>query len=1306
MLDRIRVLHVDDDPAFADLAATYLEREDDRIRVETATDADDGLDRLADEFDCVVSDYDMPGTNGIEFLETVRETHPDLPFILYTGKGSEEVASEAISAGVTDYLQKRSGTEQYALLANRLTNAVEQAQARRQADEHHRVSTVVREINRALVEATSRDEIGDRVCRILTDADPYVFAWIGTVDESSARVEPQATAGVEDGYLDAVTVTTDDSTTGRGPGGTALRENRITVSQNIQHDEMFEPWREQALDRGYRAVAAIPLSHDGTRYGLLAVYADRPNAFDEAERDLLAELGDTVGQAYHRLDLQRQYEDQYRDLFEAAPVMFAFTREVDGDPVVEDCNRLFAETLGYSREELRGTKLETLYSDESAKELTGGGGYDRALAGEFVREQRDLITRDGEVVTVLLRATPRRNSEGAVVGTHALFVDVSEQTLVQTLEDRRQRTAFALDATDSVLFERDLESGQVRWLGPFERLYGVPPDQLGTIEAFYEACVHPADRDRIRRSQAPDALAEADGSITHDFRTHPDRGERRWIHFEGYVSTDANGDPRRLVGLTTDTTERTERERDLQRYREYTDRMLDAIDDVVFVYDEHGVPQRWNESFAEVTGYDDDELPSMTGTALVPPEYRETAAERIAEAFETGHGRLEAPVLAKDGTTTPYEYVANRVEHPDGDPRLVGIGRDITERKEQERRLERKNERLSVLFDRFPEPAFAYAFEDGDPHVREVNEAFEETFGYDAADAVGAHVDDLIVPPDRRAEAARVDERVRNGDAVDELLRRQASDGLRTFRFRNIPLSDDGDIDGYAIYADVTERVRREAQLEAEQQRFQTLFEQLTQPVVEVEYDGLDPIVVDVNPAFEETFGYDADDIVGESLDAYIVPEDRRDEADDINEHVRQGGRLVSREVTRLTADGPREFLLENARYEDGSGGFAVYTDVSVRKRREEALSTLQDATRAFMEAEDTQAVAERAVETARTVLDMPINGLWLHDAEENVLQPVSKTAEADELLGEAPTYTPGESLSWQAFRDGELSVYDDLRTEPDRLVEDTAIRSEIIVPLGDHGVMNVGATEPATFSDIDISLVTILGKTVEAALTRADREQQLRSQRAQLERQNDRLEQFTRVVSHDLKNPLNLATAGVELARSENDVSHLDDAAAGLERMETLITDLLTIAREGREVQETEATPLSSLARTCWSRVASPDATLQVDTDRTIRADPGRLEQLLENLLGNAVRHGGPDVTVTIDCLADGFYVADDGPGISPDDRDEVFDTGYSTSADGTGFGLNIVREIVEAHGWRIDLIESDDGGARFEITGVDVVE
>ena len=131
----IRVLHVDDEPGFSEMSATFLERADDRLAVETARSAAEGLDRLeTTTVHCVVSDYDMPETNGVAFLQAVRERYEDLPFILFTGKGSEEVASEAISAGVTEYLQKESGTDQFAVLANRIANTVQGMRATRQLD--------------------------------------------------------------------------------------------------------------------------------------------------------------------------------------------------------------------------------------------------------------------------------------------------------------------------------------------------------------------------------------------------------------------------------------------------------------------------------------------------------------------------------------------------------------------------------------------------------------------------------------------------------------------------------------------------------------------------------------------------------------------------------------------------------------------------------------------------------------------------------------------------------------------------------------------------------------------------------------------------------------------------------------------------------------------------------------------------------------------------------------------------------------------------------------------------------------------
>lgn len=208
------------------------------------------------------------------------------------------------------------------------------------------------------------------------------------------------------------------------------------------------------------------------------------------------------------------------------------------------------------------------------------------------------------------------------------------------------------------------------------------------------------------------------------------------------------------------------------------------------------------------------------------------------------------------------------------------------------------------------------------------------------------------------------------------------------------------------------------------------------------------------------------------------------------------------------------------------------------------------------------------------------------------------------------------------------------------------------------------------------------------------------------LARQTERLDQFASVVSHDLRNPLTVAEGRLQLARQTGDQAHLEQADEALTRMDALIEDLLTLARHGQMVEEPEPVDLGVIANRAWAVVASNEqkAELHIVADEmTVSADPERLRQALENLFKNAIEHAGPDVIVEIGPLNDseGFYIEDDGPGIPPGENKRIFERGYSTSDDGTGFGLSIVQEIVDAHGWTVEVTDSTAGGARFTITG-----
>jgi two-component system, sporulation sensor kinase E len=159
------------------------------------------------------------------------------------------------------------------------------------------------------------------------------------------------------------------------------------------------------------------------------------------------------------------------------------------------------------------------------------------------------------------------------------------------------------------------------------------------------------------------------------------------------------------------------------------------------------------------------------------------------------------------------------------------------------------------------------------------------------------------------------------------------------------------------------------------------------------------------------------------------------------------------------------------------------------------------------------------------------------------------------------------------------------------------------------------------------------------------------------------------------------------------------------LERMEEIIDDTLTLAHKGQRVGEMEPVNISDAIGKCWETVASSADGLEVEDDFTVLADPDRIRHIFENLLRNAIEHGTDEVTVRIGRVNENtIYIEDDGPGIPEDEREAVFDPGYSTNRDGTGLGLAIVKGLAEAHGWDITLTESESGGARFEFSGIEI--
>lgn len=571
----IDVLHVDDDPDFAELAATFLEGENDRITVETAVNATEGLARLDErQYDCIISDYDMPDRTGIELLELIRKENPDLPFILFTGKGSEEVASDAIAAGTTDYLRKGTGTEQYELLANRIQNIVTQYRAQNRAAKLDRIHTLHSDINQALVRADTRSEIEQRICEIISQSEPYQFAWIGEVGSDTGRIRPRAWAGIEDDIFDDITTITGDGSAAQGPTGIALRERRIAVSQNYQADAESEPWCEVALESGSQVAAAVPLEYEDTLYGILSVCAERPHAFDEDERQLFDELSTDISHAIHALDVRvqaRNERDRRQALFENAPVPVVAMEITDdeNDIMITAANDEFKSVFGFDATEILGEDpADRIVPEDKMSEHETFRR--RAKAGETIITEVERKTTDG-TRPFLMHVIPFTGGGEQAVGTYVWYTDISgrrkrELQRYKTVVEASGDPVYTLNADGEFSFVNDA----------FCEMTGYAEETL--LGAHFASLL--AQSDRLRGESVLRSVWDADTDRrTSELTVVHQNGSKIPCEIHITPLPDTKMDEfRGNVGVIRDISERKAQEKELRQQRDALEEKNERLD--------------------------------------------------------------------------------------------------------------------------------------------------------------------------------------------------------------------------------------------------------------------------------------------------------------------------------------------------------------------------------------------------------------------------------------------------------------------------------------------------------------------------------------------------------------------------------------------------------------------------------------------------------------------------------------------------------------------------------------------------------
>lgn len=523
---------------------------------------------------------------------------------------------------------------------------------------------------------------------------------------------------------------------------------------------------------------------------------------------------------------------------------------------------------------------------------------------------------------------------------------------------------------------------------------------------------------------------------------------------------------------------------------------------------------------------------------------------------------------------------------------------------------------------------------------------------------------DQFHPDDREQIQQTLQEAIETGADVSDLWRLQSVEGGERFIDITIsPVVENGEVTKLrGAGNDITEYRQRETELK----QYETILSNIRETVIVTDSDGQ---FTYISPNIDRVFGYDV-----EELEEFETVETLFGERLVEPDRLAANGEVTNIETTITDNSGERSTVLVTVREVDIRDGARLYSirDITDRRVRQREL-------------EKTTNQLETVLETAGPAF------LKRADGQYQVMNTAAK-----KLLGLDPNKDITGLTDYDLFPD---DVAEQFRADDQRVIdagEPITVEEEVPTAEGTR----IYQTNKRPLFDTDGNVETICAVATEIT-DRKEQEQKLTEQKQRLQRQNERLDEFVSVVSHDLRNPLGVASGRLELIRQECESPHIDDAARALDRMAELIDDLLVLAREDDTIDKIESVVLSEIAQSSWQTTETRDATLDVDIAKEIAADRSQLQQLFENLYRNAVEHGGEDVTVTVGAMDDGFYVADTGSGIAESDREQVFEAGYSTSDKGTGFGLRIVEQIADTHGWMVTVAESTQGGARFEFTG-----
>jgi PAS domain S-box-containing protein len=1211
--------------------------------------------------------------------------------------------------------------------------------------------------NQTLMRATDEQSLLEEICRIVCEEIGYRMAWVGYAEHDAAKsVRPVAWTGAEEGYLATANITWADTERGRGPAGTAIRTGESCYIQDYATDPQFSPWRESALQRGFRSGIVLPLKdEDAGAFGCLCIYSEQPNAFTPEEIRLLEELADDLafGIVTLRSRAARKRAEQ-----EVALLSFALDKIGEAAFLIDDTGRFqyvneeACRVLGYTREELLGLRVSDIDPDfpaERRSELWRDLKTRRSASFESHH-----LTKDGHIFPVEVGANHFEYGDRAY--DLALARDITERKRAEeALRSSESYLAEAQRLTHTGSFAFDVASNKYIYVSEeCSRIFELDAQEDFPSREAVSRLIHPEDWDRVKEDF--EKLLREKVDTLSEFRIALPSGTAKHIQAIRHAVLNDAGEVATVVGTAIDITERKRAEEALRRSEAYLAEAQRVTHTGSFSYQPGGALLYCSDETLQIWGFDlQQPIPNHElFRQRIHPGDRDRVHARAEASVETKTDwDDEFRIVLPDGTVKHIQGIHHPVFGSSGELReVVGTHIDITQRK----RAEEERSRLAAIVESSHD---AIISKNLDGTIMSWNEGAERLYGYSAAEALGRPVT-FLTPPDQWDEIADILKRIREGIRIEQYeTERVRKDGqkinvsltvspVRNHRGRVIGASTiarditelkhaQNEVLNHLRYFQSMDRINRAMHGTNDLERMMgeildamlLIFDsdrawlvypcdpdaaswRVTMERAKPEYPGGDALAGDIpmNPDTRSRFQLIAD---GPGVVTF-GPEGDYPLVGEVPE--RFGHKSQISIALNPKTGKPWILGMQHCSYP------RVWTQ-DEKKLLEEIARRVTDVVTALLAHRDLHESEERHRVTLQTAMD----GFFLTDMQGRIL-------EVNQTYCRMTRYTEQELLNMHIADIEVLHTTEMIAANIRRFAEEGSMRFESVHRRKDGSLFDVeisGQYQPIAGGQAVVFVRDITERRkAQEALQKLlgelesrveERTKQLSEANQSLQAANKELESFSYSVSHDLRAPLR-AIDGFSMMVLKGYADKLDDEGrrklnvirSNARQMGRLIDDLLTFSRLGRKELVNVSLDMEAIVLGAWSELTllKPEQRIDFSVQRLPygMGDPALIKEVVINLLSNAMKFTRYRETAVVEVGAHSekeinvYFVKDNGAGFNMEYYDKLFGVFQrlhsSDEFEGTGVGLAIVERIIVRHGGRVWAEGKEGEGATFYFT------